>query len=30
MSCRVLGKGVEHRLVAAIGREAQRLGAATL
>ena len=27
MSCRVLGKGVEHRLMAAIGREAQRLGA---
>jgi amino acid adenylation domain-containing protein/FkbH-like protein/non-ribosomal peptide synthase protein (TIGR01720 family) len=28
MSCRVLGKGVEHRLMVAIGREAQRLGAA--
>lgn len=27
MSCRVLGKGVEHRLMATIGREAQRLGA---
>ncbi len=27
MSCRVLGKGVEHRFIAAIGREAQRLGA---
>ena len=27
MSCRVLGKGVEHRVLAAIGREAQRLGA---
>jgi amino acid adenylation domain-containing protein/FkbH-like protein/non-ribosomal peptide synthase protein (TIGR01720 family) len=27
MSCRVLGKGVEHRVIAAIGREAQRLGA---
>ncbi len=24
MSCRVLGKGVEHRVLAAIGREAQR------
>ena len=30
MSCRVLGKGVEHRLVAAIGREAEHLGAATV
>ena len=27
MSCRVLGKSVEHRVLAAIGREAQRLGA---
>jgi amino acid adenylation domain-containing protein/FkbH-like protein/non-ribosomal peptide synthase protein (TIGR01720 family) len=27
MSCRVLGKGVEHRVLAAIGREAQRFGA---
>jgi amino acid adenylation domain-containing protein/FkbH-like protein/non-ribosomal peptide synthase protein (TIGR01720 family) len=27
MSCRVLGKGVEHRVLAATGREAQRLGA---
>src|SRR3984893_3718860 len=27
MSCRVLGKGVEHRVLAAIGREAQRMGA---
>ena len=27
MSCRVLGKGVEHRVLAAIGREAQRAGA---
>ncbi len=26
MSCRVLGKGVEHRLLAALGAEAQRLG----
>ncbi len=30
MSCRVLGKGVEHRLMAAIGREAQRLNATTV
>ena len=30
MSCRVLGKGVEHRLMAAIGREAESLGAATV
>jgi len=30
MSCRVLGKGVEHRLMAAIGREAQRLNSATV
>ncbi|MDP9146955.1 MAG: amino acid adenylation domain-containing protein, partial [Acidobacteriota bacterium] len=27
MSCRVLGKGVEHRVLAAIGREAERLNA---
>jgi amino acid adenylation domain-containing protein/FkbH-like protein/non-ribosomal peptide synthase protein (TIGR01720 family) len=27
MSCRVLGKGVEHRLLAAIGDEARRVGA---
>jgi amino acid adenylation domain-containing protein/FkbH-like protein/non-ribosomal peptide synthase protein (TIGR01720 family) len=27
MSCRVLGKGVEHRVLAAVGREAQRAGA---
>ncbi|MEQ1474689.1 MAG: condensation domain-containing protein, partial [Candidatus Acidiferrum sp.] len=30
MSCRVLGKGVEHRLMAAIGREGQRLRASTV
>ncbi|MDP9340427.1 MAG: amino acid adenylation domain-containing protein [Acidobacteriota bacterium] len=30
MSCRVLGKGVEHRLMAGIGREAERMGAVTV
>ena len=30
LSCRVLGKGVEHRVIAELGRQAENLGAAEL
>ncbi len=30
MSCRVLGKGVEHRFLQTLGREAQRIGASNV